>query len=100
MERFLGREGEPVVQIHPVDAGPRGVVDGQPVRVCNHLGSLQLTARVTDGLIPGTALIPGIWWRKHSPDGGSVNLLTSQEEADMGGAAVFYAAQVFIEKVE
>ncbi|RLT41609.1 MAG: molybdopterin oxidoreductase family protein [Chloroflexi bacterium] len=96
VERLRGREKEPVLQMHPVDAASRRIGDGDSVRVWNELGEVVLTARVTDDLIPGTVLAPGIWWASHSPDGRNINQIVRQDEADMGGGACFYDARVFV----
>jgi anaerobic selenocysteine-containing dehydrogenase len=45
-------EGEPWLDLHPDDARPRGVTDGQYIRVFNDRGSLELRARVTDRARP------------------------------------------------
>ncbi len=99
VDRLRGREKEPVLQMHPLDAAARQIGDSDTVRVWNGLGEVVLTARVTDDLIPGTVLAPGIWWASHSPDGRNINQITRQDEADMGGGACFYDAQVFVAPV-
>jgi anaerobic selenocysteine-containing dehydrogenase len=96
MERFRRREGEPLVWIHPQDAGPRGVADGDAVILENENGRVQLAARVTEDVMPGVLLAPTIWWAKLSPDGQNVNWLTSQAETDMGGSPTFYDVQVTV----
>jgi anaerobic selenocysteine-containing dehydrogenase len=97
VDRLRGRETEPVFQMHPVDAAARQIADGATVRVWNELGEVVLAARVTENLVPGTVLAPGIWWASHSPDGRNVNQIVAQDEADMGGGACFYDAQVFVD---
>lgn len=96
VDRLRGREKEPVLQMHPADAVGRRIADGDTVRVWNELGEVALTARVTEDLIPGTVLAPGIWWASHSPDGRNINQIMRQDEADMGSGACFYDAQVFV----
>ena len=82
--------------MHPTDAAARQIGDGEAVRVWNELGEVELTARVTEDLVPGTVLTPGIWWASHSPDGRNINQIVRQDEADMGGGACFYDARVFV----
>ena len=96
VDRFQLREGEPRLQIHPQDATSRAIADGTTVRVWNELGSLTLTVEITEKIIPGTVLAPGIWWRKFSPDRQNINQITPQTEADMGGGALFYDTQVWV----
>ena len=62
----------------------------------NEQGSVTLTADVTEDVIEGTILAPGIWWAKLSPDGRNINQVTSQAEADMGAGACFYDVSVWV----
>ena len=95
--RFLQREEQPFLWIHPQDARPRQIEDGARVRVCNSYGEVALTARVTEAIVPGTVLAPGVWWPKFSPDGRNINQTTPPDEADMGAGALFYDATVWVE---
>ncbi|MEO8740794.1 MAG: molybdopterin oxidoreductase family protein [Casimicrobiaceae bacterium] len=96
---FLDTEKTPRLDIHPDDAGARGIIDGDAVRVFNDRGALQLTARVTDKARPGVVVALSIWWRKLSPDGNNANILTGQALTDMGRAATFYDALVEVRKL-
>lgn len=97
VERLRGREKEPLLWIHPQDATARQIEEGARLRIWNELGAVSLTAHVTDDIIAGTVLAPGIWWNKHSPDGRNVNQLTPQDETDMGASASFYDVRVYVE---
>ena len=99
LERFRARENEPLLWIHPQDASVRRIDDGARLRVWNGLGEVRLTARVTDDIMAGTVLAPGIWWNKHSADGRNVNQLTPQDETDMGASGSFYDVRVHVERV-
>lgn len=90
LERFIRREGEPLLWIHLHDAVPRGIGEGDTVLVSNKRGRVQLRARMTNDLLPGVVLAPTIWWNKLSPGRRNVNQLTSQDETDMGGSPTFY----------
>ncbi|MBW7932485.1 MAG: hypothetical protein H3C62_02490, partial [Gemmatimonadaceae bacterium] len=46
--------------------------------------------RVTDGVRPGAAWAPSIWWGKFTSDGHNANETTSQRTTDMGNGPVFY----------
>jgi anaerobic dimethyl sulfoxide reductase subunit A len=68
--------------INPIDAEPRGIHDGELVRVYNDRGAIVLPCRLTKRILPGVVDIPqGAWW---TPDEegvdrrGSVNVLTSE----------------------
>ncbi len=70
------------VFINPLDAAPRGLRDGDAVRVWNGRGALVRPCRITARVMPGVLAIPqGAWW---APDrdgvdrGGNVNVLSSE----------------------
>ncbi len=99
LERMRYREGnEPRLWLHPQDAKVRGIVDGDWVRVYNERGELHVRVHVTPDIRPGVCAIPSIWWRQHTPDGQSVNVLTSQRETDVGGGATYYDVAVRVER--
>ena len=91
---FLDSEKEPHLDIHPDDAAPRGIVEGNWVRIFNDRGAFGARARVTDKARPGCVVAVSLWWRKLTPDGKNANQVTSQRLADMGNAATFYDALV------
>jgi len=86
------------VWIHPEDARARNISEGDSVILENDRGQVQLTARVTEDVMPGVLLAPTIWWAKLSPDGRNVNWLVSQDETDMGGSPTFYDVQMTVQK--
>ena len=94
----LKEAGEPTLDIHPADAAPRAIVDGDKVRIYNGRGSFVTRARVSDRAREGVVAALSVWWRKLSPDGRNANDVTSQALADMGGAATFYDCLVEVEK--
>ncbi|MDR0350688.1 MAG: molybdopterin-dependent oxidoreductase [Coriobacteriales bacterium] len=71
------------VWINPVDAEPRGISTGDKCRVNNERGTLEIEAKVTPRIIPGTIAIPQGSW--HDADmngdkvdkGGCINTLTT-----------------------
>jgi anaerobic selenocysteine-containing dehydrogenase len=83
-------EGEPHLEIHPDDAGPRGIADGSRVTVFNDRGELDLTARVSERARTGVVVALSVWWRKLTPDGRNANELTHQRLTDIGRAPSFY----------
>jgi anaerobic selenocysteine-containing dehydrogenase len=90
-------EGEPLLEIHADDATPRGLIDGQPVRVFNDRGSTRCRAAISDRARPGVVNGLGIWWRKLGPDGTNVNEVTHQMLTDIGRAPSFYDCLVQVE---
>jgi anaerobic selenocysteine-containing dehydrogenase len=95
--RFRDFEGEPHLDMHPVDAAARGIRNGDRVRVYNARGSYTLKARVNGKPRQGVVVAPSVWWKKHSPDGRNANDVTSQRIADLGGGATFYDCAVEVE---
>lgn len=94
----LAEAGEPYLDIHPADAAPRGIADGDRVRIYNQRGSFAAKARVSERVRQGVAAALSVWWKKLSPDGRNANEVTSQAIADMGGAASYYDCLVEIER--
>ncbi len=80
--------GEPMLQIHAVDAQARGIRTGDRVDVHNERGELTLTAQISDQLQPGLVAIPFGWWNDSTPQGRSVNALTNATvgKGDRGSA--------------
>ncbi|MCW3041614.1 MAG: molybdopterin dinucleotide-binding region [Solirubrobacterales bacterium] len=59
-----------VVEVHPDDAAAAGIEDGRRVRVSSRVGSIELEARITDGLRPGVVCIPHGWGSRIFDPGG------------------------------
>ena len=98
LPRFRDAEGEPSLELHTHDAAPRGIADGDRVRVFNDRGSFTLRARVNDKPRRGVVVAPSVWWKKFARDRRNANDLTSQRTADLGGAATFYDCLVEVER--
>jgi anaerobic selenocysteine-containing dehydrogenase len=92
----LERRGE--LQMNEADAAPRGIADGDALRVFNGRGELQLRARV-DNSVPAGVVAAHLHWARLSEGGKNINALTSDRLSDMGGGATFYSALVEVQKV-
>jgi anaerobic selenocysteine-containing dehydrogenase len=98
VQSLRASEGEPWLDIHPVDAVERRVIGGNYVRVFNDRGSVELRARVTDRARPGVVVGLSVWWKKLARDGKNANELTSSDTlTDMGRAPTFYDCLVQVE---
>ena len=86
------------LEIHPVDAAARNLADGDPVRIFNDRGSLELTAMLNPSL-PAGVVAARLDWAKLHPDGANVNALTSERLTDIGAGATFYSTLVEVEKI-
>jgi anaerobic selenocysteine-containing dehydrogenase len=91
-------EGEPVLEISADDAGARGIVSGERVRIFNERGSIVCKAVVGARARPGVVNGLGVWWRKLSSDGRNGNELTHQRLTDIGRAPSFYDCLVEVER--
>ncbi len=96
IEALAKPHNPPTVQLNPLDAAARRVVDGQTVHVFNRRGAMKLAALVTASSRPGVATILWGHWRNHPGAEGFVNDLTSQALTDLGGGATFYDCRVEI----
>jgi len=85
------------LEIHPDDARPRGLADGDRVRVFNDRGSLELMATLNSSL-PTGVVAARLDWAKLHPDGTNINALTSERLTDIGGGATFYSTLVEVIK--
>jgi anaerobic selenocysteine-containing dehydrogenase len=94
LPRHLAAEGEPRLELHPDDARPRGIADGDLVRVSNRRAELLARARVGDVVRPGVVALPSGWWASRSPHGAAANALTTDALTDRGGAGAFHATRV------
>jgi anaerobic selenocysteine-containing dehydrogenase len=91
VESLRAAEGEPWLDVHPLDAASRSIADGGYVRVFNERGSLELRARVTDRARPGVVVALSVWWKKLARDGKNANELTNSDTlTDLGRAPIFY----------
>jgi anaerobic dimethyl sulfoxide reductase subunit A len=88
--------------LNPLDAGPRGIADGDAVKVWNDRGATVLPCRLTQRVIPGVVDIPeGAWW---APDaggvdrGGNINVLTSERWTPLAFGTAQHTAMVQVER--
>jgi anaerobic selenocysteine-containing dehydrogenase len=98
VQSLRATEGEPRLDIHPLDAAARGIEDKEMVRIFNDRGSFVARARVTAKARAGLVVGLSIWWKKLSSDGKNANEVTSQRLTDMGRAPTFYDTLVQVEK--
>ncbi|MBO4221054.1 molybdopterin guanine dinucleotide-containing S/N-oxide reductase [Bradyrhizobium neotropicale] len=77
-------EGREVARMHPDDAAPRGIVDGDVIRIFNARGACLAAVKVTDDVMRGVVNLPTGAWYDPAPDGaenplclhGNPNVLT------------------------
>lgn len=86
------------LSMHPADAGARGLVDGDTVRVFNALGAVVCALAVTDEVRPGVTSLPKGLWQRHTHNGATATALAPDSLADLGGGACFNDARVEVER--
>jgi anaerobic dimethyl sulfoxide reductase subunit A len=90
------------VFINAVDAQPRGIKNGDLVRVYNDRGSMIIPCRLTPRIMPGVVDIPsGAWWTpdEHGIDRrGSTNVLTSERLTPFAFGNAQHTIMVQVEK--
>jgi anaerobic selenocysteine-containing dehydrogenase len=87
----------PRVSMSPVDAAPRGIRDGDRVRIFNDRGEIEIVASLDFSLRAGCVCVTNGWW---ASDGAAVNLLSRGRETDMGHGAAFHDNLVRVEPVK
>jgi anaerobic selenocysteine-containing dehydrogenase len=96
LETVQAMEETGLLEINSVDAGARGIADGDPVRVFNRRGDILLKARV-DGKVEPGVVSAQLNWAKLTPGSRNINVLTSEKLTDLGNSATFYSVLVEVE---
>ncbi len=92
------REGRPQVMIHPDDANPLGIADGEEVRLGNRRGVVHLHARLFDGVRRGVLIAELLWPNSAYADGRGINTLTGADPVAPFGGAAFHDNKVWLRK--
>jgi anaerobic selenocysteine-containing dehydrogenase len=80
---------EPMVDIHPADASPRGIKPGDTVTVSSPRGSITMKANVTDAILEGVVSMPHHW-----PGEANVNRLVDDSTLDPVSGFVPFKSQL------
>jgi anaerobic selenocysteine-containing dehydrogenase len=94
------RERRPEVMVHPADAAPKGIADGDLVRLKNARGEVLIHARLFDGVRRGVLIAESIWPNKSHVAGRGINTLTGADQPAPYGGAAFHDNRVALEKAE
>ncbi|GEO14463.1 molybdopterin-containing oxidoreductase family protein [Microvirga aerophila] len=94
------KERRPEVMIHPLDAEPQGIVDGDWVKLKNQRGEVYLRAQLFDGVRRGVLIAESIWPNAAHPYGRGINTLTGADQVAPYGGAAFHDNRVALEKAE
>jgi len=91
------RPGVARVKIHPDDAQPRSIGEGDSVRIFNELGEVHCEADVTPEVRSGCLALPKGLWARSTMNGSTSNALVPDTLTDLAGGACFNDARVQIE---
>src|SRR5262249_40247010 len=89
--------GEPTLEIHPIDAKARGILEGATVRIFNDRGEFRARAIVGETVKRGVVVTLGIWWNKYLPEGKNCNTTVASTLPALGAAATFFDNLVEVE---
>jgi anaerobic selenocysteine-containing dehydrogenase len=95
----IAKERRPELMIHPADAAPLGIVDGDWVRLANQRGEVLIRARLFEGVRRGVIIAEGIWPNAAFPDGRGINTLTGGDQIAPYGGAAFHDNRVALARV-
>jgi ferredoxin-nitrate reductase len=74
-DKLVRREPGPFVEVNPADAAGLGVKQGETVQLSSRRGTVQLPARLCEGVSPGMVFVPFHWGDLFSA-GNAANYLT------------------------
>jgi anaerobic selenocysteine-containing dehydrogenase len=94
----LAQEKRPTVMIHPDDAEPLGIGDGDYVVLGNTRGQVRLHAKLFAGVRRGVLIAESIWPNSAYPDGCGINTLTGADSIAPYGGAAFHDNKVWVRK--
>jgi anaerobic selenocysteine-containing dehydrogenase len=90
-------DAAPDLEMNPVDANRRGLIDGAIVRVWNELGEVFLPLKITASVRPGVISSEKGAWLRTSRNGQTVSALAPTHKADLADGACFNDARVEVE---
>ncbi|MCB1491145.1 MAG: molybdopterin oxidoreductase family protein [Rhodobiaceae bacterium] len=96
----VAKEGRPTVMIHPDDAAPLGIAEGDRVELSNERGAVRLHAALYSGLRRGVVISEGLWPNAAFEDGKGINTLTGATIVAPAGGAAFHDNHVAITRLE
>ncbi len=87
-------DGMPELEMHPGDAGSRGLEDGATIRVWNDLGEVHLVLTITDATRPGVVFSAKGVWLRTSTTSQTTNALVPNDKADICDGACYNDTRV------
>lgn len=104
IESLTQVQGEPLLEMNPVDAEARGIADGDIVTIKNDRGTCKMKIFLTEGIVPGAVATQSGWTPDYTIEGNYQNLthltLNPTEEFISQTCTAFYDVLVEAEKAE
>jgi anaerobic selenocysteine-containing dehydrogenase len=94
----LANEQRPEVMIHPDDAAPLAIGNGDAVSLGNRRGTVTLHAKLFDGVRRGVLIAESLWPNRAYADGRGINTLTGADSIAPYGGAAFHDNKVWLRK--
>ena len=91
---LAANDSTPVLEMHPIDAAGRNLVDAQWVRVWNDLGEVHLPLQITTAVRPGVVCSEKGAWLRTSSNRQTISALAPSHKADLADGACFNDARV------
>lgn len=92
----LAREQHPAVMMHPEDAAPLNLADGDKVVLGNRRGEVRLRVKLFDGVRRGVVIAESIWPNDAYEDGCGINTLTGADPIAPYGGAAFHDNRIWV----
>ncbi len=92
------RERRPEVMIHPDDAAPLEIADGDKVVLGNERGEVCIHAKLFDGVRRGVLIAESIFPNAAFEDGRGINTLTGADAIAPFGGAAFHDNKVWVKR--
>jgi anaerobic selenocysteine-containing dehydrogenase len=92
------QEQQPTMMIHPDDAKPLSIGDGDFVVLGNQRGEVRICAKLFDGVRRGVLIAESIWPNWDYEDGCGINSLTGADPIAPYGGAAFHDNKVWVRR--
>ena len=82
--------------MHPEDAEPRNLCDGEQIILANKTGEISLQLIVSTDVLKGTIVSYKGRWPKRSATQSNINILNPGEKSDMGESSSVHGIEVTV----
>jgi ferredoxin-nitrate reductase len=96
VERARKQHPGPVLEVHPSDAQPLGLVDGSIAVVCSRRGSVRVPVQLSEAIRPGVVFLP-MHWGASQPQACEANRLMHELGCPLSKQPELKAAAVRLE---